>query len=158
MSPRRHTGMRFVVLALLIGACAGPSAGDPTEPSSVPTTTTTTSPVPTTTTPSTLPEEPPVTGETPASILDPILADAAERTGIPVDDLVVVRSEFVEWPDGSLGCPEDGMLYPQVITPGYWVQVDADGEVLDYRAGTTGFFRLCESPTKTPPLGSSPDA
>lgn len=99
-----------------------------------------------------------MTGDTPTSILDPILADAAERTGVPLTALVVVRSQFVEWPDGSLGCPEPGMLYPQVITAGYWVQIDAAGELLDYRAGDSGLFRLCETPSKGVPPGSDPDA
>ena len=152
--------MRVVIIALVLAACAGsPGAGGPTDslPSTTgPTSTTAAVPIPPTL-PS-IPVEPPVTGETPASILDPILDDAAGRTGVPVDDLVVVRSQFVEWPDGSLGCPEPGMLYPQVITDGYWVQVDADGESLDYRAGTSGHFRLCETPAKGVPPVSNPDA
>lgn len=154
--------MRFLAIALVLAACAGPVAG--------PTTTTTTNPPTETTT--TTPEAPgddeslpalpgeetaPVTGEVPASILDPILSDAADRTGLPVGDLVVIRSEFLEWPDGSLGCPEPDMVYPQVITPGYWVQIDAGGTTLDYRAGDRGFFRLCENPGK-PPIGGNPDA
>ncbi len=154
--------MRFlVVLTLALAACAGqvtdgPTTTTPDTTTSEPTTTPT---APATTTVPTTPEDPPVTGETPASILDPILADASDRTGVAVDDLVVIRSEFVDWPDGSLGCPEDGLLYPQVITPGYWVQVDADGTILDYRAGQrTGSFRLCETPTKTVPPVSNPDA
>jgi hypothetical protein len=24
-----------------------------------------------------------------------------------------------EWPDGALGCPQDGQVYPQVVTPGF---------------------------------------
>ena len=99
-----------------------------------------------------------MTGEAPTSILDPILTDAADRTGVPLTALVVVRSQFVEWPDGSLGCPEPGMLYPQVITAGYWVQIVADGELLDYRAGDSGSFRLCETPVKDVPPGPNPDA
>ena len=28
-------------------------------------------------------------------------------------------SEKVEWPDASLGCPQEGYAYAQVVTPGY---------------------------------------
>lgn len=157
--------MRPLIIALVLVACAGPIADDATSTTAAPDPVTSTSlPEASTTFPANvdpvppLPEEPPVTGDTPTSILDPILADAAERTGVPLTALVVVRSQFVEWPDGSLGCPEPGMLYPQVITAGYWVQIDAAGALLDYRAGDSGAFRLCETPAKGVPPGSDPDA
>lgn len=89
--------------------------------------------------------DPPLTGEAPSEILDLILANATERSGVSQDRLVVIRDEFVEWSDGSLGCPEPGMLYPQVITPGYWVVVDAGEQRLDYRATDQGHIRLCEA-------------
>ena len=32
------------------------------------------------------------------------------------------------WPDASLGCPQEGMMYAQVLTPGYLVVIrDAGG-------------------------------
>ncbi|MEX1288376.1 MAG: hypothetical protein AB1Z57_10605 [Acidimicrobiia bacterium] len=163
--------MRIVILsvavALVVAACGGVDGGA-TETSAP--TTTTTSVAPTTSpTPSSIPGEtvpptdPPITGEAPDAVLDPILADAAERTGVAVDDLVVVRDQFVEWPDGSLGCPEPGMVYTQVITPGYWVVVDADGTSLDYRTDAEGRFKLCERPGRGFPVvptttGDAPDA
>ncbi len=36
-------------------------------------------------------------------------------------------SESVQWSDASLGCPEEGMMYAQVITPGYKLVFDFDG-------------------------------
>lgn len=95
---------------------------------------------------------PPVTGEVPDEILTEILADAARRAGADLDHLEVMRSEFVEWPDGSLGCPEPGQVYVQVIVPGYWVEIDGPDGVLDYRVSDSGNFRLCE--TETPARGS----
>lgn len=82
------------------------------------------------------------TSAVPAAVLDPILTDAAERTGD--DDPTVVLAEAVEWPDTALGCPEEGFSYAQVITPGYRVVVEAGGETLDYRADEAGTFRVCE--------------
>ena len=44
--------------------------------------------------------------------------DLRVRTGS--GEMAEVRSvEAVEWPDTSLGCPEPGMMYAQVITAGY---------------------------------------
>ena len=34
-------------------------------------------------------------------------------------DLALVGSETVEWSDASLGCPQEGYAYAQVVTPGY---------------------------------------
>jgi hypothetical protein len=31
----------------------------------------------------------------------------------------LVRAEPVDWPNPSLGCPRKGMVYPQVVTPGW---------------------------------------
>ncbi len=44
---------------------------------------------------------------------------AAEQLDVPATDLTLVKAEFVEWPDASLGCPQPEMMYAQVITPGW---------------------------------------
>lgn len=90
--------------------------------------------------------------EVPDAILQPILDDAADRSGVPPEELEVVRAEAVVWPDGSLGCPEPGTMYTQALVDGYWVVVDADGTELDYRIGSSGSFRLCEGDER--PTGS----
>lgn len=97
----------------------------------------------------TVPEsDPPVVGEVPQQILDEILVDAADRTGLTAGDLTVRRSQAMTWSDGSLGCPVPGEFYTQAIVAGYWVElVDPDGAVLDYRVGETGSFKLCEGLT-----------
>ena len=43
---------------------------------------------------------------------------AAERLPLPIERLVVVSTTPAEWRDSSLGCPQPGMEYLQVITPG----------------------------------------
>lgn len=88
----------------------------------------------------------PPEADLPAAIMDPIYADATARSGIPVDELTVVRAEAVTWPDPSLGCPQPGMAYPQVLVDGYWVVVEADGVEYDYRGSRPGEFILCEIP------------
>jgi hypothetical protein len=78
------------------------------------------------------------------------MTDAASRAGIGVDAVTVLSSVFKDWPDGSLGCPEPGMLYTQVVTPGYQVVVEAGGEEYDYRMGRRGNFRLCATGGSVP--------
>jgi hypothetical protein len=84
-------------------------------------------------------------------MLDEVLADAANRTGTPADDITILRAQAVQWPDGSLGCPEPGQMYTQAIVDGYWVELDASGKTYDYRLDERGMFRLCTAPALTPP-------
>lgn len=94
----------------------------------------------------------PVGGEVPEALLQAVLSDAAERTGLSTSDFAAIRAQAYEWPDGSLGCPEPGQVYPQVITPGYHVELEiADGTRYDYRLTERGSFKLCEASTITPP-------
>jgi hypothetical protein len=51
---------------------------------------------------------------------------AAKR--LAAEQLRVISIEAVQWPDSSLGCPRPGMAYAQVITPGYRIQLELDGE------------------------------
>lgn len=91
-----------------------------------------------------------VTGEAPQELLDAILDDAAARTGLDRSELAIVQDEAVVWPDGSLGCPEPGMMYTMALVDGYHIVVQAGEDELDYRTGSNNFFKLCENPA---PLG-----
>ncbi len=95
----------------------------------------------------------PVTGEVPAGVMAAATADLAKRTGLDPSTFTVVRSEQVQWPDGSLGCRVPGQMYTQVVTPGYWIVIEAGGTSYDYRATETGVVRLCEQPDKQLPSG-----
>jgi hypothetical protein len=70
------------------------------------------------------------------------LRAVADALGIAPTDARVISSEAQDFPDGSLGCPQPGMAYAQVITPGHRVLVEADGRRFDVRvAGSHG--RIC---------------
>lgn len=77
------------------------------------------------------------------SIMDPILADAAGRSGQAPESLVVVSATARTWPDAGLGCPVPGMVYTQVPVDGYQVVVQAGAVTYDYRGTGPGKFRLC---------------
>lgn len=82
-------------------------------------------------------------GEVPADLIASIIADAESRSVANAASIVVLRAQAVTWSDGSLGCPEPGMMYTQALVNGYWVVLDAGGKTLDYRAGSGGGFRFC---------------
>ena len=59
-----------------------------------------------------------------------------ERLSVSVNDLALVGDEAVEWADSSLGCPEAGMVYAQVITPGQRITFSHSGN--EYEVHTSG--------------------
>jgi hypothetical protein len=72
------------------------------------------------------------------------LASIAEELGVAVDEVNVVSAEPREWPDSSLGCPQEGQLYLQVITPGYLVTVSAGGEEITFHTDLNGNVVRCD--------------
>ncbi len=76
-------------------------------------------------------------------IVAAVRADAARRSGQDPASVRLVSIETVEWPDTSLGCPEPGKFYAQVITPGYRIVVRAAGTDYDYHTDRAGNFVLC---------------
>jgi hypothetical protein len=82
----------------------------------------------------------------PESIIEPIVLDAATRLGVDPSEVTIVDAHAETWPDGSLGCPQPGMMYTQALVEGYQVIVEANGTQLDYRGGGQGGFKLCENP------------
>lgn len=77
-------------------------------------------------------------------VVDAVLKAASTRLNIPAAQLRVERVESREWNDSSLGCPQPGMMYAQVITPGYLVVVAGGGKRLEYHTDTAGRAVLCK--------------
>jgi hypothetical protein len=76
-------------------------------------------------------------------MLERICADAAQRAGVALDQVKVLTVESVTWSDGSLGCPEPGMMYTQALVRGNRVRVDAAGTILLYHSGAQNTFVHC---------------
>jgi len=62
-------------------------------------------------------------------------ADLARRLGVSPDEIQVQSVEATRFPDASLGVPEPGKSYAQVVTPGYVINLIAAGETYRYHAG-----------------------
>lgn len=89
-------------------------------------------------------------GEVPQAKGEAAVADLLGRTGLAAAEVTVVSAEAVEWPDGALGCPQPGMMYPQVISPGYKLVLSAGGQEYNYHASESGDFFLCENTRARP--------
>jgi hypothetical protein len=90
-----------------------------------------------------------------ASIERAVLADAQQRLQLDAARFRVVQSESVTWRDGSLGCPEPGRLYAQMLVKGWRIRVEAGEARLEYHAATNGRWLYCPADRITDPL---PDA
>jgi hypothetical protein len=77
------------------------------------------------------------------SVVDLVVQDAATRLGVNASALTVTAIEAMEWPDASLGCPEDGGVYAQVISPGYRITVTDGSDSLEYHTGLNDAFVSC---------------
>jgi len=59
--------------------------------------------------------------------------------------MIKVKSfEAKQFGNTSLGCPEEGKMYAEVITPGYQVVLEAQGKEYDYRLTGEKDIILCE--------------
>lgn len=79
-----------------------------------------------------------------APLVEQAKADLAARLGIAVDEITVVSAEAVVWPDGSLGCPQPGMAYTQVLVEGAKIVLWAEGRTWPYHAGGERSPFLCD--------------
>jgi hypothetical protein len=66
------------------------------------------------------------------------IADLAKQKGVDPARISVVSVEATEWPDSSLGCPQPGRAYMQVITPGWTIRLTLDGQTYEYHANSNG--------------------
>lgn len=100
------------------------------------------------------PEDSPPTSDFLGPLLDAILADLSNVSGVPAEEITLVSIEQATWPDGGLGCPDPDMMYIQMIIEGALATLEAGGETYTYHTGGNSFV-LCRDgrPAST---GSAP--
>ena len=79
--------------------------------------------------------------------------DLAARLSVSTVDITVVTVEEVVWPDGGLGCPRPGMVYPQVLTDGLRILLAHADVEFAYHSGETVDPFLCIPLELTDPGG-----
>ena len=73
------------------------------------------------------------------------ITDLATRLGVAADEIEVVSHVEMEWPDASVGCPQPGMRYAQVLTNGTLTVLSVAGTEYRYHAGGRRPPFLCET-------------
>jgi len=71
-------------------------------------------------------------------------ADLAQRLDVEREVIRVISVEDVTWSDASLGCPEPGETYAQVVTPGFRIVLEASRERVVYHTDREETVVLCE--------------
>jgi hypothetical protein len=76
-------------------------------------------------------------------VVQAAMLDLAEFLGVSIDVIDWVSSEEVEWPNGSLGCPQPGVSYTQAIVNGSLIVLEVNGVPYEYHSGTGREAFLC---------------
>jgi hypothetical protein len=76
-------------------------------------------------------------------LVDQTRRDAAQQAGVAVDQVSVVSVTAVSWPDSSLGCPQPGQAYSQIVTAGYKIVLSANGKTYEYHTNRGNRAVLC---------------
>ena len=78
------------------------------------------------------------------TLVDQAVADLASRLKVDASTIVTVSAQAMSWSDGSLGCPQPGMLYTQAMVDGALIELSVDGTSYSYHSGASGAPFLCQ--------------
>lgn len=62
----------------------------------------------------------------------------SETLGVPPDEIKVVSTEAVTWPDGCLGVVREGMMCTQAEVPGFKIILEANGKEHEFHTNEDG--------------------
>ena len=74
------------------------------------------------------------------------LQDVAARLQVQSNAVQVISVSATDWPDTSLGCPQPGMFYAQMIVQGYTITLAAGDQRVEYHADKKGRVVTCRNP------------
>jgi hypothetical protein len=99
-------------------------------------------------------------GNAASGALEPRVEEAIAQLvddGIERDAIALVLAEPVVWSDGSIGCPEPGMMYTQALVEGYRIVLTIDGEEVAFHGADNQPPFRCDGPVE-PASGGTPSS
>ena len=102
--------------------------------------------------------EPVSTALIPRAVRRAVVTDAANRFKVAESAVVLARAEQLTWSDGSLGCPEPGRMYTQMLVAGFRVVAITSAGELTYHTDSRGIAVSCRARTRPGETGSDPSA
>jgi len=94
--------------------------------------------------------EPVNTANMPRLVRRAVVADAARRFQVAESAVVLGSAEQVTWGDGSLGCPQPGRSYTQMLVEGYRVTATTAAGRMLYHTDTRGNVVTCSLAVRQP--------
>ena len=88
---------------------------------------------------------PPELPEDSESLIMLAIFDLTLKTGVDIENIVTKSIEETLFDDASLGVPEAGVTYDAIVTPGYIIMLEADGDVYEYHASAA---KVVQVPTE----------
>ncbi len=76
-------------------------------------------------------------------LIDKAKEDLAQRLSIALTEISLVKAEEVVWSNGSLGCPQPGLAYAEVLTPGYIILLEANNDKYEYHTDLQNAITFC---------------
>lgn len=159
MSMRTHrlSAAAFAAILLTASACASSTDGSGASSDTPAPATSTTAPSTTgagSATPGPTASETPSTGASgtlPADLrtrpeVAAAISDAASRANVAPEAVLIAAWSPVTWNDGSLGCPQKGMVYTQALVDGELLMLRVEQTLFQYHAGSGGAFTYCAAP------------
>ncbi|MEO8355793.1 MAG: hypothetical protein ABI621_07755 [Chloroflexota bacterium] len=67
-----------------------------------------------------------------------VVSALSQNLGLAADQINLISTEAVDWPDSCLGISMDGIACAQAITSGFRVILEADGRQVEYRTNEDG--------------------
>ena len=83
-------------------------------------------------------------------------ADLMGRLSVAEETILVKSVEAVQWRNSSLGCPQPGMMYAQVITPGFRIVLTVEGQTYEYHTDQSHILILCDKEIGLTPIPAPP--
>ena len=86
------------------------------------------------------------------------VADLAARLSLDANQITVLSTQPVTWPNSALGCPLPGKVYAQSRIPGFRITLQSAGTQYVYNTDQTGTVLFCAAPNSsaddviTPPI------
>ena len=62
----------------------------------------------------------------------------SQTLGVSIEGVEILEFEEVEWPDACLGVPQEGEACALVITPGFRIMLEADGQQFELHSNQDG--------------------
>jgi hypothetical protein len=81
----------------------------------------------------------------PRNVRRAVVADAARRFQVSESAVVLSRAEQVTWNDGSLGCPQPGQMYTQMLVSGFRIWATTSAGQMEYHTDALGLAVTCGS-------------